>query len=120
MKIRQGFVSNSSSGSFVLVWKLPSEYDDVAKFICDIFSVNYDSEKHILKTEFRKDYCNDEDLAIKAIDRTKHLGGDTYETSAFTGMLNDVSDFGIEFLSFVTLLVANKVQIISAEIENDN
>ena len=120
MKIRNGFVSNSSSASFVVVWKLPLQYNDVGEFICNIFNVNYDKEKHVLKTEFRKDYCEDEDLAIKALDNTQHVSDNIYQTTAFTGMMNTISDFETQFLSFIAALVVNKVEIVSADIDNDN
>lgn len=120
MKIRNGFVSNSSSASFLVIWKLPSQYNDVGEFICHIFGVAYDERKHILKTEFRKDYCEDEDLAIAALDSTQHISGNVYQTTAFTGMMNTISDFGTQFLSFIAALVVNKVEIVSADIDNDN
>ena len=84
MKIRSGFVSNSSSASFVVTWK--KYYSDPKKDL-----------KQNLDNIFQYSDFKPEELEVifkDIIANTKEISNDIYETSFWTVMFNGVSDFG--------------------------
>jgi len=77
MKIRQSFVSNSSSASFVIRWKVLGEEDIPVDEAIDSI-MEYDSEK-IIK---------------EAKEVTKRIARNLYESCFWTSMMNCPGDFG--------------------------
>jgi len=84
MKIRSGFVSNSSSASFVVTWK--KYYSDPKKDL-----------KQNLDNIFQYSDFKPEELEVifkDIIANTKEISNDIYETLFWTVMFNGVHDFG--------------------------
>jgi hypothetical protein len=93
MKTRNGFVSNSSSASFIVRWKL--NRDDVSKeqyfdaAFCTLFGNGYDEN---YKPDFDIWGLEKEYEVIKRYTEIKENG--ELETVFTTSMLNTVLDFG--------------------------
>ena len=101
MKIRNGFVSNSSSASFVITWRaLNAEVDDL---------------KGIFKNLF--DGC---EITTDLVRNTEVLKSGACRTTFATGMFNDYSDFGNDAALMMTVLYMNNdFEIIDARIEEE-
>lgn len=82
MKIRSGFVSNSSSASFIIVWR---EIDPIER-----------AEKNKNLDEILSDLFSGRDELISYVkEHTKRNENDNAFVSRFwTSMFNDMSDFG--------------------------
>ena len=78
MKIRSGFVSNSSSASFVVIWKKHCEDWTLQENIEDLFEWADTSKKYI------------DDIIAETVE-THQMH---YKTTFFTTMFNGVDDFG--------------------------
>jgi hypothetical protein len=104
MKIRTGFVSNSSSASFIVRWKFmrPRDHD-----FTDEPETKLNYALHLLLDIISYDYDNDEfifdekslDKSMKPIvdnllKNTTEISDWVFETSFFTAMFNDPDDFG--------------------------
>ena len=94
MKIRNGFVSNSSSASFVVVWR------------CRPYSkIQYGTIKDALVQALDLKWCNEEDPYFDAVkelvectkvcenEGAKNSSGAIYKTTAYTSMMNSYVDF---------------------------
>jgi len=108
MKIRRGFVSNSSSASFVVIWS-DSEYD--AHDTPSLFD--------ILSRIFPKWQETREQYIDYILQRTqKSLVWNTFCTTFYTTMYNDATDFGPEAMQFLTELILRK-WLIGAHVQYD-
>jgi hypothetical protein len=98
MKIRHGFVSNSSSASFIVVWKC--------------LDPNIDNAKDALAKITLDD---------SILERTQKLKSNAYRTVFFTTMFNEYEDFGPEAAFMImNLYVDNNFEIIDARVEADS
>lgn len=90
MKIRNGFVSNSSSSSFILRWKMHYDKD---------VSIDY-----ALKRLF--DFSEPEIAALseEIKNKTKKIDENTFETRWWTCMRNSFSDFGVDAMVLYSML----------------
>lgn len=90
MKIRNGFVSNSSSSSFILRWKM--HYDE------DV-SIDY-----ALKRLFN--FAEPEIAALleEIKSKTEKIGENTFETKWWICMRNNFSDFGVAAMVIYSML----------------
>jgi hypothetical protein len=106
MKNRNGFVSNSSSASFVCRWVM---YNDMSL---------EDSIDEILM-----DYGSDELKKIKDnLIHSTHSDNGHFITRSFTSMLNDIDNVPLEFKNLITglsFLSESKGKIIAVEINED-
>ena len=99
MKVRNGFVSNSSSASFVIIWQ-PRQ------------NINSQSFREDVENLFR--YNNKSNYYISEV--MKHTNEvqkeDFYHTSFFTSMFNGIDDFGeaAKALLFATTIYGCLVQ----------
>ena len=128
MKIRSGFVSNSSSASFIVYWK-PLDFINsftIVEALCKIFEVpsNLYNKK---AGKFRNvpDYLkSNTDLIIKLKKLTKKSNKDKegiFITNFFTVMMNDGDDFGEDAKSFlINLVTCEECGLIDAITERDD
>ena len=121
MKTRKGFVSNSSSSSFIVQWKYKNEEKDVMRALLDLFEISYVAQGEIVdiskEIEYKKD-VNDfnwkffEHLKLICEEIVKHtkIKGDIFETEFFTIMRNDVTDYGRAAMAFIMALTINNAE----------
>lgn len=94
MKTRNSLVSNSSSASFIILWRS--------------LSSNVDSKESAIKTLLRyNDAIDNKESLQKLIDSTTELKHDIYETKFHTSMMNSFSDFGPDAAYFFLELSHN-------------
>jgi len=106
MKTRNSLVSNSSSASFVILWKRIQDFDE---------------EEPSLESAFRGlDYDLSNLETVKS--NSELLADGIIRTKFWTSMMNSYADFGIEALELYTMLSLRKKQfiLITADIEDDN
>lgn len=124
MKIRNGFVSNSSSASFIVRWKLvDSEENDQEKLFNEAFCALYgpfsnDDGSPDLETwfELKEDY--------ESLKKHTKFSNGIFETIFSTSMLNSLKDLGPTAALFNFVLEfgqkRNIIQVIDKEIDDDN
>ena len=107
MKIRKGFVSNSSSASFVIQWQCHLIADDLNTEMANIKGEN-DLEKAII---ILMDYC-EEDVIRDVISKTKEMSGGNsrYITDFHTIMHNSCEDFGESAMIFNMAFTEEKIR----------
>ena len=110
MKQRNGFVSNSSSASFIIRW---SKRDCEDRVVRDV-----DLGECLEELGFYPE-CN---TRVFAENSTRQDDDGYFITDQFTAMLNTQEDFGLEMNALVAALVINKshYKINSAEIDDAN
>ena len=104
MKIRSGFVSNSSSASFIVKWRgESSEPDDIDEQLNTLF-------------EYADEHRNDKYLwGIKQA-TVKKTG--CFQTTFYTSMFNGIDDFGQDAIRLVAAVAIND-QLIDATVIYD-
>ena len=102
MKIRNGFVSNSSSASFIIRWKLYGNNDEALDYCLGMLF--YDNDE--LKTEITNNTRREEN---------------SFLTTFRTSMYNDMSDFkdAALFLVALTMDRDKRFEVVSANINCD-
>ena len=106
MKIRNSLVSNSSSASFVILWKRIRDDGEVDQDLDSVF--------HGL------DYDLNDVSKIKVASTI--LADGIVKTKFWTSMMNSYADFGIEALELHTMLSMQKTKfiLITAEVDSDD
>jgi hypothetical protein len=84
MKTRQGFVSNSSSSSFIIHWS--ADTDDFGT------GEDFTFAEFVNKVLF--DWGADRSVVDEVVEKTKKLDDETYETTYWTCMTNSALDYG--------------------------
>ena len=122
MKTRNGFVSNSSSASFVVHWRMRTMGKEVTTLgaMANLYDVHsYDSveDKIDWDKNWTKEYKNTIEYVVKT--STKNSDG-SFTTPFFATCLNVYDDFGEEAKSLVLALVADQYfEIIDAITQED-
>ena len=96
MKFRNGFVSNSSSASFVVTWRCDTDEGEDGSII--------PLEDAI---DLLLEYCNP-DLRDEIIKMTKVQDNGSFITTGWTSMVNSYSDFPPEIKDLVFALIAEQ------------
>ena len=104
MKIRQSLVSNSSSASFVILWR----------------SLNSDTEDKETVLNILARYNDTLDKAREELKaNTENLKSDIFETRFNTSMMNSMADFGnVAAHFFLELANSEGFEIIKARVED--
>lgn len=97
MKTRHGFVSNSSSASFVIVWRCDTEQgsDGEALPLSEALDILWEFGSPKLKN--------------KLIEKTVVETNGSFRTTSNTSMFNDYSDFSSEIKELLFALEAEKM-----------
>lgn len=124
MKQRNGFVSNSSSASFIVHWRVRSMGDNysIARALAklfDIYSSFEDDKFNWEKSEWEASGWKDKIETL--IEETRRNDDGTFTSSFFTSMMNSPEDFGEAAKSLVMGLVTNydEFQIIDTKVEDE-
>lgn len=122
MKNRTGFVSNSSSASFVINWRMKTFGQDLTlkkaiSVLFDSYIYKEETDEWVAGTEWdKKDEAKFEEIANATVINKN----DTFTTKFFTNMKNDMDDFGEAAKSLVINLVGNEnFEIIDAKVEDE-
>jgi len=132
MKIRQGFVSNSSSSSFIINWKFsdPSfaegEPNRLNFALCVLLDAHWQYDNETGDFNFGENKY-DEELEKniqEIIENTKETSPGCFRSNFFTCMRNDASDYGDACMLLNTALLEEKAteqrfEIINIEIDSD-
>ena len=105
MKLRKGFVSNSSCASFIVTWESLEGIDNVKDAIHSLFGFG--------------DYCSSKVKKVVPglIDSTKKLKDGIFETAFFTTMFNDYEDFGEGHIMLIYYLsLCDKYRLLSKRV----
>ena len=129
MKKRSGFVSNSSSASFIVTWryKWPEDSKDktLLGLMADLFELYYDYDEEKNSFKLSDHHLKDKamEVAIWAEKNTSQSSdntGGTYTTRDFIGMMNSYADFSEEmFCFFAAIMNDERFVVIKHEIERD-
>lgn len=120
MKKRNGFVSNSSSANFVVVWKSNEDFgDDLVLAIGCLFDFSGNKSWETDPGQF-----DDNELLKDArliLSRTRKIGK-VYETIFFATMYNNINDFDPAAKSLLMALAieAGPFELLYTRVENDN
>lgn len=120
MKIRNGFVSNSSSSSFIVIWEsFGPEEMTVAEALSSLFDVfgTYDAEQNYVQPEvgpdglfpIGEDKWNTENIkaANALIEMTSKENG-KFVTTVFTSMKNSSLDYGDDIGRLLTAIMCSE------------
>lgn len=124
MKIRNGFVSNSSSGSFIMNWRMKTFGKEVTirRAIGNVFGVYFkeDTDEFDWENTWNKDV---KPKVEKAVDATVQNSDGSFTSTFWTSMVNSAEDFGETAKSMVMGIVAgneNMFEIIDVKTESDS
>lgn len=121
MKIRNGFVSNSSSSSFIIQWQCnlnlkecEKRLDIILAYLLDIYDleyIDYSDESWIDSTDDRSYLSKFKPFLKNLIQKTSSVGNtdNLFETEFFTTMRNDALDYGKHAMEFLMLLTVDSI-----------
>jgi len=122
MKTRNGFVSNSSSSSFIIQWKcnLLEDGEDINMamiYLFELIGCEYPEDYKKKLQEHWLDSLSEYESHLKPtiekiLKSTKTIGnhGDMFETSFHTSMRNDTTDYGEAAHNFLMALTIDEVE----------
>lgn len=108
MKIRNGFVSNSSSASFIITWKPKVSTDnDLKRMFSRLTEGDY------LREEKGKD-------VYSFVEENTTIESGAFCTRDFTSMMNSMEDFDPRIFVLLAYLATNSQFEYSVLVDNDN
>lgn len=124
MKVRMGFISNSSSGSFIMHWRMRTMGKEVTKeraigLIFGSFFKDDGSGSIDWENTWNKDR---NDVVRDAMDKTDQNMDGSFTTTFWTSMVNSGDDFGETAKSMLICLMTNEdnlFEIIDTKTEGD-
>ena len=124
MKVRAGFVSNSSSASFIVKWKVGGAKTVNAAIDAALDMFSYREESDSFDWEFGE---HDKDMVEEIAANTKMIKKGQFESRFFTSMLNTNLDFGAPAAALMLGLMCSKdendgkgkVEVVKVEVERD-
>jgi hypothetical protein len=129
MKIRNGFVSNSSSGSFILHWRMKNfgERINITRAVGEAFGVHFHYDKETLECKGTIDWEHTWNKEAKekvdqVLEHTVENVDGSFTTTFYASMINNGDDFGEAAKSLLIGIVADdddRFDIIDKKIERD-
>lgn len=124
MKIRNGFVSNSSSASFIIHWRHKGMGNKISvkEAVARIFGVDYDFDKATEMVDWTQAWNKEaEEKYNNVVEYTENNNDGSYTTTFFTAMMNSADDFGESARSMLIGLVTNgEFQIVDTCVNKDD
>jgi hypothetical protein len=123
MKERQGFVSNSSSGSFIMHWRMRTfgKIVTAQRAIGEVFGVYF--KEGTDEIDWENTWNKESKVKVEeAIEHTITNVDGSFTSTFSTSMVNGPEDFGEAAKSLVMGIVANEYdgfEIIDTRVEND-
>jgi len=125
MKIRNGFVSNSSSGSFIMHWRIKTfgKTVSIVNAIGRVFEVFFKDGTNGEEKDWDGTWNKEIKSKVeKAINATVQNADGSFTSTFWSGMVNSPEDFGDVAKSLVMGILASKeddFEIIDAKTEMD-
>jgi len=125
MKIRSGFVSNSSSASFIIRWASNERYEDeslVEKLahLFSLYSYNYDEENDRIGEIEEFDLMKTPKEVVNWVLKNTNEEGHHYVTKSHINMFNSYGDFPSQISYLLLALTAdNSFKVIEVEVDDD-
>jgi len=124
MKIRNGFVSNSSSASFIIHWRHKGMGNKISvkEAVARIFGVDYYFDKVTEMVDWTQAWNKEaEEKYNNVVEYTENNNDGSYTTTFFTAMMNSADDFGDSARSMLIGLVTNgEFQIVDTCVNKDD
>jgi hypothetical protein len=119
MKIRNGFVSNSSSASFIIHWRVKDFGADYStkRALATLYDISYSAEQDEYNFE-RWDTEYKPRLECMEKQTQKNANG-TFTSTFFTSMLNNCDDFGTDASSLLlAIAVSDRAELIDTKVDD--
>jgi len=110
VKTRNGFVSNSSSASFIIQWRINGPVDtgeNINSALRLLFDMSREDTVSDIFMDIGQERFSYQHFFDYIENRSKEISKGTFETTFFTVMMNTMADFGPEALLLLSSLEMN-------------